>query len=749
MNTAMRMTASAARLLLLCGCASVLLTGPGSAQQSSVVTYPTSVGISSPLSSAPPASAAPTTGQMPLVIPLHALPHGQTVPGADHASDHAAQTNAAQVLAPQPQANFQGITQNGYIPPDPNIAVGPTQIVEMVNSELAIYDKGGGLLLGPISLSNLWTNLGGACGNSGDPVVQYDALATNHDGGTGAWFISQLQSLSSPYGECIAVSQGSDPSGAYWLYYYSFGSNLNDYPKFGVWPTTSNSAYLGTYNLFANGSNFVGAALCAYDRAKMLVGDSSARQICQQTSASEGGFLPSDLDGALAPASGEPGYFLAYNATNDGLTLYTASLDWSKPGLTAATIAAVVPDIAVTPFVPACGGTGGTCVPQPSTKKKLDTLGDRLMYRLAYRNFGSGKASMVVNHSVTSPTWGTVAPRWYKLDETGPGQFNVAQWGNYDPDSNYRWMGSIAMNQSGDILLGYSRSSSSLYPSIAVTGATASDLAAGNGLAVPETVLKVGGGSQTMYTRWGDYTAMRIDPANDCTFWYVNEYYPSTSFGNWYTFIGSAVVPGSSCGATVSNTPDFSVSSSSPIVVQAGTPSNGTISLASINGFAGSIVLSTNCALVTCSPQTPVSLTANGSATSSMTVSGTTAGSYSYQVTGTYSQTLSHSASFTVNVQVDFSLTANSATITIPRGGSGTDQLTLSSPGSANVTLSVTGLPRQTKASFGTTNTSGSNSSPLLTITVGSKTPKGTYHLMVNATDGDYSHSVPIDLTVS
>src|SRR5262249_38330875 len=156
----------------------------------------------------------------------------------------------------------------GFVPSDDNIAVGPNHIVQVVNSEIAILDKQGIMEAGyPKTLNNLWTGLDGACAqsNNGDPIVQYDRLADR-------WIVTQLASLKSPFAECIAVSQTNDPSGGYYLYSYSFGSNLNDYPKVTVWPTATNSAYLATYNLFANGASFVGADLCAYDRTAMLAG---------------------------------------------------------------------------------------------------------------------------------------------------------------------------------------------------------------------------------------------------------------------------------------------------------------------------------------------------------------------------------------------------------------------------------------------------------------------------------------------
>src|SRR5262249_28236104 len=292
------------------------------------------------------------------------------------------------------------------IPSDANIAVGPNHIVQVVNSEIAVFSKSGTMELGyPKKLGSLWSALGGGCAinNAGDPIVQYDRLADR-------WLVTQLGSLRSPYSECFAVSQAGAPAVAYYLYSYSFGSNLNDYPKFGVWPTNSNSAYFGTYNLFANGAAFAGAALCAYDRQAMLSGASSPVQICYMVS--DGGYVPSDLDGATAPSDGESGYFLNFNSLSS-LGLYSLTPNFANPR-----------NLAVTAFQEACGG--GTCIPQPSTSEKLDSLGDRLMYRLAYRKFGDHEA-MVVNHSVNAGT--TVGVRWYELRATTPGAFGVFQQG--------------------------------------------------------------------------------------------------------------------------------------------------------------------------------------------------------------------------------------------------------------------------------------------------------------------------------
>ncbi len=186
-----------------------------------------------------------------------------------------------------------------------------------------------------------------------------------------------MSSLSSPYGECIAVSTTGDPTGTYTTWYYSFGANLPDYPKFGVWPTTTNSAYLATFNQFANGSTFIGAALCAYDRTAMLAGAASPGQICY-TLSNDGNYLPSDLDGSTTPANGTAGYFLTYE-TLSSLRLWTLAPNFASPG--SSTLTQVTPDLSVTAFSELCGG--GTCVPQSGTNNQLDSLADRPMYRLA------------------------------------------------------------------------------------------------------------------------------------------------------------------------------------------------------------------------------------------------------------------------------------------------------------------------------------------------------------------------------
>ncbi len=267
----------------------------------------------------------------------------------------------------------------------------------------------------------------------------------------------------------------------------------------------------------------------------MLVGGTATQQ-CFQLSTSFGGVLPSDLDGATAPPAGSPNYLM--NFGTNSLNLWRFHADFVTPANTTLTGPVNIP---VQAFTPAC--SGGACIPQPNTRQKLDTLADRLMYRLAYRNYGT-RESLVVNQSVkvTGNKRSQVdGIRWYEV--TSPsGTPVIHQQGTYSPDSTSRWMGSIAMDKAGDIAVGYSASSSSVFPSIRYTGRVPTDPL---GTMQAENIIKAGGGSQlSNLSRWGDYSSMTVDPVDDCTFWYTTEYLKSSGTFNWSTWISNFKFPG-------------------------------------------------------------------------------------------------------------------------------------------------------------------------------------------------------------
>jgi len=696
--------------------------------QTLTVTYPTHQSVSprmSQLKGAPMVSG-------PTVIHRPAVP--DLAPNQPR-PDGAQQTSTGTALSATAGAGFDGMSvyNGGYIPSDNNIAVGPSHVVEVVNAAFAVYSKTGTQLVAPVPMKNLWASLtGSACAanNGGDVVVQYDRQADR-------WLVTQLGSLSSPYSECIAVSQTADPGGAYNLYSYSFGTDLNDYPKWSVWPTATNSAYLATYNLFANGSTFKSAEICAYDRAAMLAGASNPTSLCY-TGITGASYLPADLDGATPPLDGTPAYFVDLYGSNLGVYSLTPNFASKTASLSPFSTLGVA------------GYTSASSSPQPGTTEALDSLSDRLMYRLAFRMFSDHEA-MVVNHSVAASA-GNSGVRWYELRSpvSTTAQFSVYQQGTYAPDSSYRWMGSAAMDQAGNIALGYSVSNaSSVYPSIRYTGRVPSDAA---GTMQAENSIISGAGSQTGYTRWGDYTSLRIDPGDDCTFWYVNEYFPVTSSAGWYTRIGSFKF--NSCSTSA----DFSMSATAARI-QRNNPGSSTVTVTALNGYASSVSLTTACpagwGTATCSLY-PTSGTPTYSSSLSMAPSlSTLPGAYTETVTGT-GGSLTHSANVAITVTAPFAVAMGSTSVSVKIGSRNSVSVKATNGDGGSgfpVTLSVSGLPKGVSATFSTNPVSATSGggSATLTLSVNRSATKGTYsNLAVTGTDaaGDVA-TASFNLTIN
>ena len=472
-----------------------------------------------------------------------AVPH-QPQP-APPSGDLVLQDRVAPLLLPRTAASFDGVG-NGFlgatsrafdvkgVPPDPQGDVGPLHFVQIVNASIAIFAKDGRPLLGPLPTRTLFAGFGGACEQrgDGDGIVLYDPLADR-------WLISQLantREAGRPYHVCLAVSRDGDPTGQWARYDFSY-ADFHDYPKLGVWP----DGYYATYNTFADasGGDFRGIVYCVFDRAKMLAAEPAAQQ-CIPIDDSTSGTTPADLDGILPPAPGEPNTAVGFLGSS--LALYRFHVDWTEP-LDSFVERATLP---VAPFAEACGSQGTACIPQPGSRAPaLDALGDRMMFRAAYRNLG-GRRSLIVNHSVSVRD--VVGIRWYEIRDPG-GIPVLAQQGTYAPDDGYRWMASAAIDRAGNIGLGFSLSSASTLPSIACTGHLISDPPGQMGQG--EAVVASSGGSQSSSLRWGDYSSMSVDPADDCTFWYTNEYIPSDGVFNWRTRIFSFQLPG--CASS----PDF------------------------------------------------------------------------------------------------------------------------------------------------------------------------------------------------
>jgi hypothetical protein len=467
--------------------------------------------------------------------PLRSFPGEQAqAPARD--PDAIAQTSAPLASLVLSGLNFAGVGNGDYgfspnaAPPDPNGAVGATQYVQWVNESFAVFDKEtGALVLGPKAGNTLWVGFGGGCetNNDGDPIVQYDKAA-------GRWVFTQFSVSTRPYLQCVAVSRTSDATGSYNRYAFNYLNQFPDYPKLGVWP----DAYYVTYNIFTNGRTFAGPKACAWDRGAMLAG-LPAKQVCFQLGPTVNSLLPSDVDGSAPPPAGAPN-ILARISTN-ALQLWRFHVDFVNTINSTLTGPSA---IAVAPYTQACGG--GACIPQANTKQQLDSLADRAMYRFAYRNFGTFD-SWVLNHSVTTTIAHRTASgsgiRWYELR----GLFSattssVFQQSTYAPDTMFRWMGSIAQDKVGNIGVGYSVSSRSMHPAIRIASRLPTDPL---GMLSAETSVIEGEGSQLRkLSRWGDYSAMSIDPGDDCTFFYTNEYLKANGTFNWSTRVATFKLPG-------------------------------------------------------------------------------------------------------------------------------------------------------------------------------------------------------------
>jgi len=449
--------------------------------------------------------------------------------------DSVVQKSLAAPKMPGPQLNFDGIGFPGVncncAPPDTNGEVGATQYVQIVNEGLQVFDKTtGASVLGPISIESLWSGFGGVCQNNGegDPVVLYDQLANR-------WIVTQFAGTAQPTHECVAVSTSSDATQSYNRYDFdlgtAFGNNFYDYPKLGVWP----DAYYMSTNVFnAGGTAFLGPQPFALNRSAMLNGTPAAIISTGMLGPTDDQLMPADVDGSNQPPSGAPNPFTEIG-TNPTWKLWRFHVDFGNPGLSTFTLGGT---LTPAPFSVICGG--GACVPQAGVSDVLDTLGDRSMFRSAYRRFADGHEALVGNMTVQSN--GVAGIRWYEINNATSGSPGFVQQSTYQPDNTWRWMGSAGMDALGDLAVGFSASSSSIHPEVRYAGRLAGDPS--NTLAQGEATLFAGTGSQIdTVNRWGDYSDITIDPSDDCTFWYTQEYYATNSSFNWKTRIGNFKFP--------------------------------------------------------------------------------------------------------------------------------------------------------------------------------------------------------------
>jgi len=481
-------------------------------------------------------------------------------------------------------------------PSDNSLAVGPDHIIQTVNTRLAIFTKKGSrfdttgrVLYGSVPNNTLFAGFGGACEvrNNGDVVVRYDQLANRwlvvmpifrrapsrpdqpaewrasdtariapvgvaaQPGAATRLFVPQRDTTppgagrggragqpappadTGPFSMCYAVSTSPDPLGT-WYRYEFLRPLFPDYPRPAVWPD-------GYYIPTSTGDDVIQKHACVVDRARMLRGEPATEQCVVIDGVN---FLNNaDLDGTRLPPRGAPNPMLASGGTqlrsdldDDGVYVWQFHVDWKDPSRTRVT-GPVKVDVA--PYHYLCGGQLTNCVPQPSTDRRLDAQGDKLMARVVYRNLGD-RESVVAVHSVNTEAAGG-GVRWYEFGVNKDRSLSLRQQSTYAPDSFYRWMASPATDKLGNIVIGFSFGGTPHFAGQRMAARLASD--SSGTLSFRETILATGEASQVNTLRWEDYTQAAVDPSDDCTVWYVGDYL-KVAAQNYSTRIGAVKVPG-------------------------------------------------------------------------------------------------------------------------------------------------------------------------------------------------------------
>jgi hypothetical protein len=484
------------------------------------------------------------------------------VANREHGKDGALQGALAPNAMPSTLFSFEGPNQEHNFttqgrrvnPPDPVGDVGQHHYVAMVNLTFAIYSKTGALLYGPAALGSLWQNfpVTDCAGGNGDPIVVYDEISNR-------WILTQFTLQGPEYWNCVAVSTTDDPLGSYARYAFSTGEWFPDYPKYGIMP---NGLYITTREFGPLETDYR-IGIYAIDRHALVEAQPDPTVVAFYLT--DGidplyrlgdGLLPADLDGRRMPPPHSPEYLAGtmddgafYGAPRDAINWFGADVDFSHPDDSTFGLIAELPTAPFDSIYP-CAPTSRDCLPQPGIvdpAQFLDILSyrQRPTYRLQYRNLGTHE-SLVTTQSVEARA-NQAGMRWYEI--RSPQDPVIHQQGTYAPnDGVHRWMGSVAQDKKGNIALGYSVvNGTNVFPGIRYAGRLAGDPL--GELSQGEAVLQNGSGVQlTTNSRWGDYTSLNVDPRDDCTFYYINEYYTlasqQTSLAGWLNRIGAFRFPG-------------------------------------------------------------------------------------------------------------------------------------------------------------------------------------------------------------
>jgi hypothetical protein len=593
-----------------------------------------------------------------------------------------AQRDFVRVPAPAAIVAFNGLgiaDGGGFIPPDTTGDVSPTHVFQWVNSSWALFNKStGARITGANPGNSFFSGFGGLCEstNNGDPLVLWDDQAQR-------WIGSQFaftSTSSGPWLQCIAVSTSSDPLGTYYRYAYEYPA-FNDYGKMGIWRTADGTqdAYLFTMHEFLG--SFQGTSYTVAERARMLAGSSRAQFYRVTTGQDNFGALPFHMEGTAPAPAGACPVFVHFNNAGTGYRFWDLCVDWNAGSVSFNATPEVVP---TNEFALGLAGipqlSGGTT--------RLDDFDSNLMYIAALRAFpASGPREMrgVVNHAVDVGS-DRAGARWVEFGLSAP-QGNpdvlfanafervqqklakrVRDQGVYAPGTDHRWMGSINMDQSGNIGLGYNVSGT-VNPEIRFTGRTPSDAAGTmrdeSTCTPPNTGAQLGGIPQGRpFARWGDYSMTAMDP-DECTFWHTGEYLATTSNASWTTRVCSFRF--AECG-----TPDFAleVAPTTRLAVCASDSRDPFVNarVAGLGSFTGNTTLAASSFPAGSTPTFSPNPVAPGG-TSVLTIGGAralAAGEYTGTVTGT-------NGALVRSAQVRFGVSTGSAaaaTLVSPANGS-------------------------------------------------------------------------------
>lgn len=711
--------------------------------------------------------------------------------------------------APGPSISFEGLSFNGNCngsqcgaghPPDTNGDVGPTYYIQTINTAVGIYDKATGSQVAAFTFDALMSQgtFGNLCDtdNFGDPVVLYDTFADRWVITDFAFKLDGSGNVMNPPGafQCFAVSQSGNPvSGGWYFYSLQFTGGLNDYPKLGIWP---DGIYMSAnmFDFAATGS-FQNTRVFALEKSKMYAGQSAqavAFDVPKVQGENNYGFpftlLPSNARAQTGtPPAGRPNYFTGIHKWTDRIRVWQFHVDWANTANSTFT-------------GPSDSMAGSTWDVPPGTVPSkngndIDTLSYRLMVQNQYSNLG-GVESLWNAHAVAGSSSTQAAVRWYQLTVTGGTVTAATQASTWNPDGDNRFFPSVAVNRNGDMAIGYSVSSATTFPAIRYAGRLAGDPA--NTLTFTETALINGAGTQTgncgggPCERWGDYSAMTLDP-DGCTFWYTNLYYPASGLDH-HTRIGSFRYAGCTDAppytqppATATPVPPTATPvpptatpvppTATPVPPTAtpviSAPPDLTAPSVTAPGLSPNPVIPGATVTVTSTATDNVTVASaqkqlNGGSWTSMTAVDGTFGEAAEDVTstitapataGTYpvcvraadgAGNTSNGLACTTLTVMSYSLAPATASASVQQGRSGTWTINItrsSFPGS--IAFSASGLPAGATASF-SANPSDASSS-VLTITTSNcttPTPRGTFTITVTGQSGGLTRTTTVSMTV-